>query len=84
MVSLVFAYAEYRGELGFTQRDLQDEFLVCFGKLEARNLIRKMKKMDYITEVGVKEDGKQKHLIYRLKPGLTSVLKMRNASERAS
>lgn len=71
MVSLVFAYAEYRGELGFTQRDLQDEFLVCFGKLEARNLIRKMKKMDYITEVGVKEDGKQKHLIYRLKPGLT-------------
>ena len=71
MVFIVFAYAEYRGELGFTQRDLQDEFLVCFGKLEARNLIRKMKKMDYINEVGVKEDGKQKHIIYRLKPGLT-------------
>lgn len=65
LVEQVFSFAEYRGDLGFTQRDLMTEFLVGFGKLEARNIIRKLLKQRLIIEAGLKEDGKQKHQIYR-------------------
>ena len=45
------------------------EVLHGFGKLEARNLVRKMESkkngIQLIEKLGIKEDGKQKHQLYR-------------------
>ena len=58
MVYSVFAFAQHRGELGFTQRDIMSEVLTGFGKLEARNVVRALsEKLKWIEKCGTKEQG---------------------------
>ena len=48
------------------------ELLTGFGKLEARNLVRTLLKIKLIEKFGMKEDGKQKHQLYRKSKNLTN------------
>ena len=58
LVYSVFAFAQHRGELGFTQRDIMSEVLTGFGKLEARNVVRALsEKLKWIEKCGTKEQG---------------------------
>ena len=48
------------------------EVLNGFGKLEARNIVRTLLKQKMIEKCGMKEDGKQKHQIYRKSANLSN------------
>ena len=70
---IVFAFAQHRGEAGFTQRDIMTEVLTGFGKLEARNVVRTLsEKLKWIEKCGTKEDGKQKHHLFRTAKNLSN------------
>lgn len=70
---IVFAFAQHRGEAGFTQRDIMTEVLTGFGKLEARNVVRALsEKLKWIEKCGTKEDGKQKHHLFRTAKNLSN------------
>ena len=68
ITSQVVAYAKHVGKSGFTQKDISNDIMRSYGRLESRNIVKRCNdKLRLIERAGWKEAGRQRHELYKLK-----------------